>query len=257
MGIGSSISRITRRGRISAGNFAGVQLLGKLPTLTDRTSDSRLAGIAAHCVHQIRAKLQMSRTNNKPHVIAVTSAGNGDGKTCMALALALSYAACGARTLLIDCDLVTAGLSRRLKLSCSEGVIEAVANASLLRYMLPNAIGNVAILPVGTTHANGVSTLPRAGFRQLFDEGRTHFDVIFVDTGAILGSREAGLICADVDRTILTVARNQQRSLVEKSIAFLRPISADLAGLVFNRAYAEDVNRNPSRWRGFNSGRTE
>ena len=48
------------------------------------------------------------------------------------------------------------------------------------------------------------------------------------------------------DRTILAVARNQQRPLVEKSIRHLQDIGAQLAGVVFNRAQARDFERSMS-----------
>ena len=54
---------------------------------------------------------QRRRRRTDRRVFAVTSASPGDGKTSLTLALGLSFAACGTRTLLIDCDLVGAGLS--------------------------------------------------------------------------------------------------------------------------------------------------
>jgi capsular exopolysaccharide synthesis family protein len=230
----------------SAADLSGVTLLGILPNLPDRLSDPQQAGIAAHCVHQIRTMLQISRNNDEPQVIAVTSASSGDGKTSLTLALGLSYAACGARTLLIDCDLIAAGLTHRLNVSSPDGVLESVANRALLEYVRTTDIADVAVLPVGTTHAHHASTLSPVALRRLISEAKKHFDLIIIDTGPILGSIEASLVCAAADRTILAVARNQQRPLVEKSIAHLRAIGAQLAGVVFNRAQASDFERSMS-----------
>jgi succinoglycan biosynthesis transport protein ExoP len=230
----------------SAADLAGVALLGILPNLPDRLSDPQQAGIAAHCVHQIRTMLQINRTNDEPQVVAITSAAPGDGKTSLTLALGLSYAACGARTLLIDCDLVAAGLSHRLNVNAPEGVLEAVANRALLEFVRTTDIADVAILPVGTTHAHHASTLSPVALRRLLNESKKHFDIILVDTGPILGSIEASLVCAAADRTILTVARGQQRPLVERSIGHLQAIGARLAGVVFNRAQARDFERSLS-----------
>jgi succinoglycan biosynthesis transport protein ExoP len=227
-------------------DLAGVALLGILPNLPDRLSDPQQAGIAAHCVHQIRTMLQINRTNDEPQVVAITSAAPGDGKTSLTLALGLSYAACGARTLLVDCDLVAAGLSHRLNVNAPDGVLEAVANRALLEYVRTTDIADVAILPVGTTHAHHASTLSPVALRRLLNESKKHFDIILVDTGPILGSIEASLVCAAADRTILTVARGQQRPLVERSIGHLQAIGSRLAGVVFNRAQARDFERSLS-----------
>jgi capsular exopolysaccharide synthesis family protein len=227
-------------------DLAGVALLGILPNLPDRLSDPQQAGIAAHCVHQIRTMLQISRSNDEPQVLAITSASTGDGKTSLTLALGLSYAACGARTLLIDCDLLAAGLTHRLNVNSPDGILEAVANRALLEYVRTTDIADVAILPVGTTHAHHASTLSPVALRRLLSEAKKQFDIVIVDTGPILASIEASLICAAADRTILAVARNQQRPLVERSIGHLQAIGASLAGVVFNRAQAKDFEKSMS-----------
>jgi capsular exopolysaccharide synthesis family protein len=227
-------------------DLGGVALLGILPNLPDRLSDPQQAGIAAHCVHQIRTMLQISRNNDEPQILAVTSAAPADGKTSLTLALGLSYAACGARTLLIDCDLIGAGLSHRLNVHAPEGMLEAVANRALLEYVLTTDIADVALLPVGTAHAHHASTLSPVALRRLLSEAKKHFDIVLVDTGPILGSIEASLVCAAADRTILTVARGQQRPLVERSIGHLQAIGARLAGVVFNRAQPRDFEKSLS-----------
>jgi len=227
-------------------DMSGLTLLGILPDLPDRLSDPEQASIAAHCVHQIRTMLQISGGPEERRVFAVTSAGPGDGKTSLTLALGLSYAACGTRTLLIDCDLVGAGLTARMNVNSADGVLEAIANRSLLEYVRGTDIPDVAILPVGAAQALHASTLSPAALRRLVDEAKKHFDTILIDTGPILGSIEASLVCAAADAVVLTVARGQQRPLVEKAISHLMGIGARLAGVVFNRAQASDFDRSIS-----------
>jgi Mrp family chromosome partitioning ATPase len=92
----------------------GMRVLGMLPSLPRNLEDPGAASFAALCVHHIRMLLQvMPRMDSHP-VIAVTSPSPGDGKTSLTLALALSFAASGKSTLLIDCDIVGAGLTRRV-----------------------------------------------------------------------------------------------------------------------------------------------
>ena len=70
--------------------------------------------------------------------------------------------------------------------------------------------------------------------------------MILIDTGPILGSIEASLVCAAADGVVLAVSRGQSRPLVEKSLAHLTGIGARLAGVVFNRAQANDFERSIS-----------
>ncbi|MDB5289200.1 MAG: hypothetical protein JWL69_441 [Phycisphaerales bacterium] len=224
----------------------GLTLLGILPDLPDRLSDPEQASIAAHCVHQIRTMLQINNGPDDRRVVAVTSAAPGDGKTSLTLALGLSYAACGTRTLLIDCDLVGMGLTSRMNVSSPEGVLEAIAHRSLLEYICTTDIADVSILPVGTGQTLHASTLSPAALRRLIEEAKKHFDTILVDTGPVLGSIEASLVAAAADAVVLTVSRGQQRPLVEKAVQHLQAIGAKLAGVVFNRAQANDFDRSIS-----------
>lgn len=89
-------------------------VLGVLPNLPEDLSDPMQAAIAAHYVHHIRAMLQISQGRSRATALAVTSAMPGSGKTSLTIALGLSFAASGARTLLIDCDMVGGGLTARM-----------------------------------------------------------------------------------------------------------------------------------------------
>jgi len=109
------------------------QLLGVLPALPDDLSDPDQAAAAAHSVHQIRSMLQIRVPTPKP-CFAVTSPLSGTGKTSLSLALAFSFASTGAKTLIIDCDLVGGGLTRKLNATArrrigyllrSKGLIDA------------------------------------------------------------------------------------------------------------------------------------
>ena len=133
-----------------------------------------------------------------------------------------------------------------MNVHASEGVLEAIANRSLLEYVRTTDIADVAILPVGSAHGYHASTLSPGALRRLIDEAKKHFDTILVDTGPVLGSIEASLVCAAADGVVLAVSRGQSRPLVEKSLNHLHGIGARLAGVVFNRAQSSDFERSIS-----------
>ncbi len=247
LGIGLLDSRYRYSDDPIASDMSGINLLGILPNLPDRLTDPEQASVAAHCVHQIRTMLQVNPSGMDRRVFAITSASPGDGKTSLSLALGLSFAACGSRTLLIDCDLVGAGLTARLNIDSPDGVLEAVASGSLMEYIRPTDIADLAILPVGAAQGHHASTLSPAALRRMITEARKHYEVILIDTGPILGSIEASLVAAVSDGVILAVARGQQRPLVERSISHLASIGAPLAGVVFNRAQAQDFETSINR----------
>jgi polysaccharide biosynthesis transport protein len=224
----------------------GIPLLGILPNLPDRLSDPSQASVAAHCVHQIRTMLQLNVLSDQPSILAITSAASGDGKTSLTLALGLSFAAAGSRTLLIDTDLIGAGLSARLGVNAPQGVGDAIISDDPSQFVRNTDVTDLSIIPVGTQTSVQNSAFSPTAVRRLFSELRGKYDIILVDTGPVLGSIEATPLVAAADATILTVARGQNRDLVEKAIAHLKSVGAKIAGVVFNRAGSKDFERSIS-----------
>ena len=225
-------------------SMAGIPLLGILPNLPDRLSDPAQASIAAHCVHQIRTMLQLNAMHEQATAFAITSASSGDGKTSLSLALGLSFAASGSRTLLIDADLVGGGLTSRLGNTSAAGIIDALAGVGLEECVQPTDVADLSLLPIGGAQAHHAGSFSPPAVRKLLSEIRKHYEVIIIDTGPVMGSIEATPICASVDGVVLTVARGQSRPLVERAITHLQSIGARVAGVVFNRAQHKDFEQS-------------
>lgn len=94
-------------------SFQQMRLLGILPTLPDNLTDPEQASAAAFAVHHIRTMIQLSSPDSAHRIFAVTSPAPGTGKTSLSFALGLSFAHCGLRTLLVDADIIGAGLTFR------------------------------------------------------------------------------------------------------------------------------------------------
>src|SRR4029453_11198309 len=178
------------------------------------------------------------------NVFAIPRSAPGDGKTSLTLALGLSFAASGSRTLLIDCDLVGAGLTARLDMGGPDGVLEAVAHRDLIPFAPPTDIPDLSMLPVGQAQAHHAGMFSPAALKRLLNEAKKHFEIVLIDSGPVLGSIEGKPGCAAADGVILTVSRGQQRPLVEKAMQHLMSIGARFAGVVFNRAQARDFPRS-------------
>ncbi len=228
-------------------DLSGVPLLGILPDLPDLMTNPEQASVAAHCVHQIRTMLQLSSESQNRRVFAITSPSPGDGKTSLTLALGLSFAATGSKTLIIDADLIGAGLTARMNMGRPEGVLEAIASRTMLQHVVPTDVENLSILPVGSARPSASSMVTPAAVQRIVAEARNQYDVILIDTGPILGSIEASPVSVAADGVIITVARGQSRQLVEKSLAHLVAIGARLSGVVFNRANNYDFKQSISR----------
>jgi Mrp family chromosome partitioning ATPase/capsular polysaccharide biosynthesis protein len=225
---------------------ANAPLLGILPRLPEELADPEQAAVAAHCIHQIRIMLQVGPNPDRRRVFMVTSTATGDGKTSLTMALGLSFAASGSKTLVVDCDMVGQGLTHRLKAQHVPGLLETLTTGTLRGHVRKTATKGMYILPIGNAHSVDAGSLSPNSIKRLLAACCEHFDIIVIDTGPILGSLEASAVAAEADGVIMAVARGQQQPMVEKAIRHLRSIGANIFGIVFNRAEQRDFQRSVS-----------
>ena len=216
----------------------GAALLGVLPVLPADMKDFERSADAAQCMHQIRVLLQIGgRPGAK--IFLVTSASPGEGKTSLTAALGLSFVASGARTLLMDCDLVGQALTRGFEMGGSRGLIEAMAGESMescVKILRPG----LAIMPVGGAKAVDACSISPQVMKPILAAARQNYDVVLIDSGPLLGSVEASVLAPQVDEVLVTISRGQQPLLVKRTFQHLKSLGATIAGCVFNRAGKKD-----------------
>jgi polysaccharide biosynthesis transport protein len=246
--LGSLDGRFRYSDDAQAGAGSGrVPLLGILPFLPDTINDPEQAGIAAHCVHQIRTLLQIGGVEHDRRVFAITSATSGDGKTSLSVSLGLSFAASGSNTCLIDFDMIGGGLTVAMGARSDVGLLAAIDDGQLDGHVRPTAFPRLSIIPAGRDDAQEISRLSPKLVRRIIDQARKQFDVVIIDTGPILGSIEATLVCGVADGVVLALGRGQQRSMAKRAIDTLHGVGAHIMGVVFNRAQANDFRRTVSQ----------
>ncbi len=109
------------------------RMLGIVPQLPTNGAAMPLdLAMGAHVIHRIRGLLQVQAATPGPRALAFTSPAAGAGKTSLAIALAMSYAASGARTLLIDADIVTGTLTDRMGIPRSRRIGEIMVEEKLI-----------------------------------------------------------------------------------------------------------------------------
>lgn len=113
--------------------LGGRPAIGLLPTIPNGLTDREQVAHAAHCVHAIRTSLQLWYGWLSNPVFAISGAVAGTGKTTLTLALGLSFANSGSRTLLIDLDLAGGGLSRRSEAVRRRPIGQVLRRAGLLQ----------------------------------------------------------------------------------------------------------------------------
>jgi capsular exopolysaccharide synthesis family protein len=171
-------------------------------------------------------------------VIAITSPGEGDGKTTTALNLAGALAqAPGSRVLLVEADLRQPMIATSLGMAegCSPGLVGAILDPGFeLEAVVRNRSAyNLSVLPAGPCPSVPYELLRSHRVGDLLDEGRRSYDYVIVDTPPILITPDCRVLAQFVDGFLIVVAANRTpRKLLEEALNTADP--EKVLGIVMN-----------------------
>ncbi|MCP3999064.1 MAG: ParA family protein [bacterium] len=136
---------------------------------------------------------------NTGRVLVIASQKGGVGKTTLALNTAYAFARRGWRTLLVDADPQgSVGYSVRGSLRTRAGLAEVLAGSeNLTGAVTRSRLPEFDLLPIGTVNPADAfqwSAQLEDGIRlaRLFDEARTRYDLVLVDTPPSMGGVTLG-----------------------------------------------------------------
>jgi len=122
-------------------------------------------GSAAHAVRRLASAVG---AGGLQHSILITSPARGDGRSSLAVALALTLANAGARTLLLDADLHEPGIARATGLVGAAGLTTVlVGRASLADVVQPWQVRALDVLTSGERPPNPGDLLESNALRSL------------------------------------------------------------------------------------------
>lgn len=230
---------------VLTGAQAGI--VGMLPDLGNSLEDQELASASAFAVHQIRSQLQIKGADSDTRVYGVTSPAPGDGKTSLIIAMGLSFAESGSRTLLLDLDFIGRGLSVHFGHSRAPSLADRLVEAEEVAELIHETeFPGLSILPAGYGDDLRVSKLSPKSVEALLAPLKERFDTILIDTGPILGSVEAAFVAPQADGVLLVVGRGQFKPLIKKAIDQIHAVDGKIAATIFNRASMHEIRHSTS-----------
>lgn len=182
-------------------------------------------------------QLSLKLVNESRRSIVVTGPSRREGRTTVAVNLALAAARLGAcRTLLVDADIERPGLSRLYGRHRSRGLCDILAGQDDWRNVLHPVDGSLALLSAGTGGTTAVVAAQPGRLAGVMDEWKKEFDWIVVDTPPILLSASA-LAFGRQATGAMVVARSEHTrgEVLEQGVARLRDQGIQVLGVVLNR----------------------
>jgi exopolysaccharide transport family protein len=235
------LSSRANRGRLALENYdpSAIQLLptAMQPPLMRYVLDEPTS-LFAESVRAVRLAIQRAARHEPAKSIMVTSSIDGEGKTTLAVNLALSIASLGQRAILVEGDLRNPEMSRSLCPQAKAGVVEvALGRARFEDTLFFDRPTGLAVLPSppmprGTANEFVFSD----AMRNMLERLRGHFDYVIIDSPPLVPLVDARALGEVADRVVLTIRWDSTpRDVVAQALETLAPMQEHLLGTVLTR----------------------
>ena len=187
-------------------------------------------------VRTVRNTILLSDFDHRVRSIVLTSAEPGEGKTTLAVYLAVANADRGKKTLLVDGDLRRPSLHSRFGLTPSEGLSDVLNGHLPWQDAIVPVEGrpNLAVLPAGPG-SHRAADLIGPHLADLLDEFVRQYDMVILDTPPLLGFAECLQMAVAADGVlIVSRAGETKRKSAAAVVSTLRRLRANVIGVVLN-----------------------
>jgi succinoglycan biosynthesis transport protein ExoP len=189
-------------------------------------------------IRHLRGYLMLSTQTHVPKSVLVTSAFPGEGKSTLALSLAMANAEQGKRTLLIDGDLRQPAIQRMVRLDPDAGLASVLAQTIPFRTAtraVP-ARPNLFVLGSGLPLPAALALIGPQ-MRVILAQAIKEFDLVVLDSPPLLGCAETLELAAATDVTVLAVrSGHTPMKAVGDAVETLRRVNVPIAGIVLNES---------------------
>lgn len=198
----------------------------------------------AEAFRGIRTSVMFSSTDEGSRSVLVTSTQPSEGKSVVAVNLAMSLAQAGQRVLLIDGDMRKPRLHDLLKVDQDPGLSSLLVGKAKANDAVHRAtVTNLWVLPSGPTPPNPAELLGSTRFRDLLKTLQDHFDWLVIDSPPVMAVTDASVIAHRTTGVVFVIGSEQvNRHTAKTAIERLRDSKATILGAVLNRV---NVQQNP------------
>lgn len=199
---------------------------------------------AAEAYRTLRTNIQFASPDSPVHTLLATSTSPDDGKSTTLANLAITFAASGSPTVLVDADLRRPHLHRIFGLNNDEGLSSLVAEMGRLKDgsaveppLQRTQVDNLLVLTSGPVPPNPAEILGSQRMIEVLAMLRGRAEYVLVDTPPIIAVTDAGVLASRVDGVLLVInAGKTRRDLAVKARDMLNQVNANILGVVLNNA---------------------
>src|SRR6266536_486218 len=188
----------------------------------------------SEAMRSLRSGIHMSDVDRPPKVIHVTSSRPGEGKTTIAVSLAISAMSSGLKVVLVDADLRHPSASRFFNLEKNKGLVDLLTSPGTPEGTMMFRKDHLTIIPAGSKSMNPPDVLASERMKALIAHLKENFDYVVIDTPPVGPVIDPVIVANLADKTVFVVQwGSTARELVETSV---QQVSKEkrIAGVVLN-----------------------
>ena len=190
----------------------------------------------AEQIRNIRVMLNFTLANFKDKAFLITSSVQSEGKTNLSTNLSVAMAQTGSKVLIVDGDLRRARLHKAFDLPLRNGVSDILSfnekdgdlkNFIESKFVKKTEIENLSVITAGINPPNPSELLSREILGKFIEWATSNFDIVLIDTPAILPVNDTLLWGKYINRTIFTIRHGKTSTKMAK-VAIEKIIKANI-----------------------------
>ncbi len=197
----------------------------------------------AEAARSLRTNLLFMNPDRPFKRILVTSAAPAEGKTTVAVSVAISLAQSGQKVCIVDCDLRRPRLHRVFDRAGDIGLMNVIlGEATVDEVAKPTVVPNLYAIPCGPIPPSSADVVASEKFKGVLDELCERFDRVVLDSPPAVAVTDSAIVSTLVDAVLFVVRAFKTNVAVCRSgLRSLQDVDAPIAGAILN---AVNLNRH-------------
>jgi len=238
----------------------GLAMLGTLPLIRGlKKTKGQSAGrrfvednksVFAEAIRTIRTGVVLSNLDNPHKVVMITSTVPGEGKTTLAMNLALALAQLE-KVLIVDADMRRASIASQFGIAKDapglSNLVAGTSDASQCVHSFDDL--GLDVLPAGIIPPNPLELLSSQRFSDALEQLAETYDRVVIDTAPTQSVSDALMVSTKASAVLYVVkADSTPHPLAQAGVKRLRQVDAHLVGAVLNQLDTKKWSRYYARY---------
>lgn len=197
---------------------------------------TRPMSAAAECLRSLRTNITFMSADRPTSSLVVTSPSPREGKTTVAMNLAIAMAQSGHKVLLVDTDLRRPRIHRSLDVSGAVGITSVlVGERTLSEAAYETQVPGLDFLACGPIPPNPAELVQSAKFSEFVAVAREQYDRLIFDSPPLGAVTDAAILARQLDGVVMVLRQGQTtRDSLRSALRQLRDVGARVVGGVIN-----------------------